>query len=319
MTTKQLLSSNSYIQYPKFLGFYIGVNEAILLSALCDKDSWCEFNVTNYDGWFYYLRDEIYIETGLSERQQRTALSTLEDMRIVSLKRQGIPAKVYYFIHIEELENALITAYDAYKLHKSQMLQNVTSCPDKTVTTCTSENVISTIDKNINKKNIKQEAPEPAPSPVNTRRKFREKHEHLTDELSSGEVIDNEKKERKKKSNYEKCLDEISSRNFSDEVKELLQKHLDWSYNSRDPKRIKDRVSYKPKLNMLEQLAKKGEDIKKVVQQSIDRQWHAFYEYKGNTIVNKHEPLADRVVTNNPEESHKILMERLADPNAEVY
>ena len=152
MTTKQLLSSNSYIQYPKFLGFYIGVNESILLSALCDKDSWCEFNVENYDGWFYFLREEIYLETGLTERQQRSAILKLEDLNIVGTKRQGIPAKVYYYINTDALEFVLNNAYESYKAHKTQMLQNVTSCPNKTVTTCTSENVISTINKN----NIKE-------------------------------------------------------------------------------------------------------------------------------------------------------------------
>jgi hypothetical protein len=157
-------------------------------------------------------------------------------------------------------------------------------------------------------------------SPGNTRRNFRKEHEVLTDDLESGKVIDTEKKEKKKKTNYEKCLDELSSRNFSDDVKELLEKHLQWSYNSKDPKRIRDRATYKSKLNFLEQLQKKGEDLKKVVQQSIDREWHAFYEFKNETVSKtQYEPLADRVVMNNPEEAKEVLEKLRSDPNRKVY
>lgn len=157
-------------------------------------------------------------------------------------------------------------------------------------------------------------------SKTSSRRNFRKEHEQLTDELASGKVIDEEKKEKKKKTNYEKCLDELSSRNFSDDVKQLLVRHLDWSYNSKDPKRIKDRSSYKSKLDFLEQRQKQGDDLIKIIQQSLDRGWHAFYEYKGETVSNNsYEPLADRVVMNNPEEARKVLEQLRANPNKKVY
>lgn len=148
-----------------------------------------------------------------------------------------------------------------------------------------------------NKKENNIKAPEPVHS-GSTRRNFRREHEILTDDLASGEVIDTEKKERKKKTNYEKCIEELESRDFSDTEKELLRQHLDWSYHSRDPKRIRDRSSYKNKLNMLEQLKKKGEDISKVIQQSIDREWHAFYEFQQAHREAPHECFADSVIVN---------------------
>lgn len=270
MTTKQLLSSNSYIQYPKFLGYYLGVNEAILLSALCDKDSWCEFNTEQYDGWFYYLRDEIYLETGLSERQQRTALANLEEKFIVSIKRCGIPAKVYYFINTNVLEDELHNAYNSYKAHKTQMLQNVTSCPNKNVTTCTSENVISSIDnnKNIKINNKSTGAGALAKHPRNFSKQT------LTDELESGKDIDEQKKEKKKISEYDKCYKEIDDRYTDKNINSLLHQHLDWSYHSKDPQRLRNLKVFKKRLDELDRLDNKEE----VVKQSLQKQWHCFYE-----------------------------------------
>lgn len=320
MTTKQLLSSNSYIQFPKFLGAHIGPNEALLLSVFCDRDSWCECNVEDYDGWFYMFQNEILWETGLSERQQRAALSHLQELHVISVTKRKVPARNFYFIDMDELENILNDAYSNYKAHNLQKLQNVTSRPDKMSYQDTTKNSVSSIITKNKSIKINNNAGQACASQPSTKRNFRKEHEQLTDELASGKVIDDEKREKKKKNNYEKCLDEISSRNFSDEVKELLVRHLDWSYNSKDPKRIRDRASLKHKLDFLEQLQKKGEDVVKVVQQSIDKQWHAFYEYKGDDVrVTKNEPLADRVVMNNPDEAREVLAKLRADLNRKVY
>lgn len=157
---------------------------------------------------------------------------------------------------------------------------------------------------------IKEEAPAPQAlsSKINPKRNFRSEHEQLEDILESGKEIDMQKKERKKLSEFEKCLAEIDKRNFSEEEKNLLRTHLDQSYHSKDPKRIKDRSNYVNKLNMLEQLIKKGNNGLKVIQQSIDRQWSAFYEYsEKQTIAQQHEPLADKVISRSAEEAQKEL------------
>ena len=157
---------------------------------------------------------------------------------------------------------------------------------------------------------IKEKAPEPVPSSkVNPKRNFRSEHEQLEDVLESGKDIDEQKKTKKKMSEYDKCLAEIDKRNFSDDEKSLLRQHLEQSYYSKDPKRIRDRSNYVNKLNMLEQLVKKGNDCKKVVQQSIDRQWSAFYEYSEKQTAQQHEPLADKVGYRSAEEAQKELDE----------
>lgn len=160
------------------------------------------------------------------------------------------------------------------------------------------------------KENSIEKAPEPVPSSkINSRRNFRNEHEQLEDVLESGKDIEEQKKVKKKMSEYDKCLAEIDKRNFSDEEKSLLRQHLEQSYYSKDPKRIRDRSNYVNKLNMLEQLVKKGNDCKKVVQQSIDRQWSAFYEYSEKQTTQQHEPLADKVGYRSAEEAQRELDE----------
>lgn len=322
MTTKQLLSSNSYIQYPKFLGYYLGVNEAILLSALCDKDSWCEFNMEHYDGWFYYLRDEIYLETGLSERQQRTALANLEEKFIVSIKRQGIPAKVYYFINTDVLEDELHNAYNSYKAHKSQMLQNVTSRPDETVTTCTSENDVSTIYKNnIKELNKNKSTGAGALSKKHPRNFSKEK---LTDDLESGKDIDLEKKSQRQSPKdkfrdecYDIMDDVYSENNFSYMVLDLLKEYFEFVSAVPDNKdnlckRVKTAKAWKHKLDTLVQLAKDGYNPADIIQQSLDRKQYVFYplqsEYKKTT--SRHECFTESIHSTPIEEARAAMEEK---------
>lgn len=304
MTTKQLLSSNSYIQYPRFLGNYIGVNEAVLLSALCDKDNWCEFNIQNYDGWFYYLRDEIELETGLSESQQRTALKSLSDLSIISTKRAGIPSKVYYKLNIDVLENVLNEAQSAYKAHKSQWSQNMTTCDTKTMTTCDIENRISTIDNNIYTKTNNKSTGAGALSKKHPRNFSKEK---LTDDLESGKDIDEQKKEKKKTSEYDKCLAEIKKRYFNSPVQLSLQDHLYWSFNSKDPKRIRTLKIYNKRLDELDKL--EGDKVK-IVQQSIDKKWHCFYELQTSTKSSSHECFTESIHSTPIEEARAAMEEK---------
>ena len=279
MTAKQLLSSNSYIQFPRFLGNFIGVNEAVLLSALCDKDSWCEFNVKDYKGWFYYLREDIEFDTGLTESQQRTALKSLVNLGVIDSKRMEVPSKMFYSIDVDVLESILDDAYDVYKQRNSQKSENMTTSGIENMTTSGIENRTSTIDNNINIK-INNKAPEPVRcSGVNNRRRnFRKEVQPLTDDLESGKVIDAEKKETKKATVLEKCIAEVSNAKygFSSDVQSLLVEYINWATTGTDVKRVKDLRLWKAKLEALQNLIKQGQPGEKVVQQSIDNKWYKF-------------------------------------------
>ena len=127
------------------------------------------------------------------------------------------------------------------------------------------------------------------------------KREILNDDLESGEIIDEHIRERKKKSEYDKCLAEIKKRYFNSPVQLSLQDHLEWSYNSKDPKRIRTLAIYKRRLDELDKLD--GDKIA-IVQQSINRQWHCFYELQESKskLSNKREELSDVIKVTTQEE-----------------
>ncbi len=319
MTTKQLLSSNSYIQYPRFLGNYIGVNEAVLLSAFCDKDNWCEFNIQNYDGWFYYLRDEIELETGLSESQQRTALKSLSDLSIIHTKRAGIPSKVYYKLNIDVLENVLNEAQNAYKAHKSQWSQNMTTCDTKTMTTCDIENRISTIDNNIYTKTNNKSTVAGALSKKHPRNFSKEK---LTDDLESGKDIDLEKKSQRqspKDKFIDECIDIVEKQfvMYPASVSDLLREYFYFvsavpTEKENLPKRVKTVSAWRKKLSRLVELVAEGYDIEKLIQQSLDQKKYVFYplQSENKKTTSRHECFTESIHSTPIEEARAAMEEK---------
>lgn len=173
---------------------------------------------------------------------------------------------------------------------------------------------------NINKEdNIIEKQAEPALQELlsetnNPRRNFRKEHETLSDDLQSGEVIDNEKS-KKKLSPAERlqnnCLGEIDKRAYTADEKELLREYFLWASSGTDVRKVKTLDLWRSKLNALEQIAKSsGDKISDIVQQSIDNKWYKFEQVnkvKSQTPAQKHEPLADEVITGNREEAQKRL------------
>lgn len=136
------------------------------------------------------------------------------------------------------------------------------------------------------------------------------KRESLNDDLESGEIIDEHIRERKKKSEYDKCLAEIDKRYSEPNLYMILVNHLEWSYKSKDPKRIRTLAIYKHRLDELDKLD--GNKIA-IVQQSINRQWHCFYELQESKskLSNKREELSDVIkVTTQEEVQNNIAMLR---------
>lgn len=310
MTTKQLLSSNSYIQFPKFLGAHIGPNEALLLSVFCDVDSWCNFNVEDYDGWFYILQNDILWETGLSEKQQRAALSHLYELNIIYIEKRDVPAKNYYFINTNELENVLNDAYINYKAHKTQMLQNVTSRPNKMSYQDTTKNSVSSI--NTKNKNIKinNKSAGSAVALSKNHSQVYKKREILSDDLESGKAIDEQKKEKKKLSEEEKAYKKIDKTSYSEEIKDMLKQFFSNSYHSTSERRMRHASDLDSRLTKLNNLVKSGQDMKKILQQSLDFGYHSFWEINSNNSSH-HEIMQDSVKTRSLEEAQQAMNDKL--------
>jgi len=58
------------------------------------------------DGWIYKTQEEIEAETGLSRREQETARKQLRAATLLREERRGVPARLYYLIHVETLNGA---------------------------------------------------------------------------------------------------------------------------------------------------------------------------------------------------------------------
>ena len=141
------------------------------------------------------------------------------------------------------------------------------------------------------------------------------KKETLNDDLCSGKDIDEQTKVRKKESKYDKCLVEIDKRDFSDEEKLLLREHIQWSFNSADPNRNNEPRKYAKRLDELLKL--KGDRLQ-IIQQSIEKQWHCFYEYKETSNTRTYETKQDKIKIRDLEEA-KAAMKKKDEEGVEVF
>lgn len=325
MGSKQLLASNSYEQYPKYLGYHIGVNETLLLSVYCDKDNWCNLNIQNFDGWFYALQTEVFIEVGLSEKQQTLAIKHLKELQLISVKKAGNPAKTYYKINENVLENVLEIAYNQYLSAKRQFVASSTEnlSPlrnDKSLSLHINNN-------NIKNNNIKKSEPQAQPITIkNSRRNFREKVKPLEDLLNSGEIIDNytkSKKKSKREKDIEQCLEMIQKTNYSEDTKDLLTEYFlfisDYSQAHDSESRLK--VTSKPsvwetKLNKLNSLVCDGYNVNEIIKQSLEQKKYVFFQLQGKLANHAKEGNQQNVVMSDPEYMRKRLEE---DESEEWY
>ena len=128
--------------------------------------------------------------------------------------------------------------------------------------------------------------------------------ETLTDDLQSGKDIDEQKKEKKKISEYDKCYKEIDDRYTDKNINSLLHQHLDWSYYSKDPQRLRSLKVFKKRLDELDSLDNKEE----VVKQSLQKQWHCFYNIgKSSSAFISHSDSHIRYQTLSAEEAKALL------------
>ena len=89
-----LLASSNFITVNKKIAQEIGLKEAVLLGELASEyEYWKGRNEVTDDGYFYSAVSVVQNNTTLSERQQKSALSTLVSMSLVDVSIRGMPAK----------------------------------------------------------------------------------------------------------------------------------------------------------------------------------------------------------------------------------
>ena len=89
-----LLASSNFITVNKKIAQEIGLKEAVLLGELASEyEYWKGRNEITDDDYFYSAVSVVQNNTTLSERQQKSALSTLVSMGLVDVSIKGMPAK----------------------------------------------------------------------------------------------------------------------------------------------------------------------------------------------------------------------------------
>lgn len=105
----ELLSIDGYIPVNKELARLVGLDEAILLGELVSEYRyWKNNDGLTTDGYFYSTIENIEKNTTLNEFAQRKAVKHLCNLDIIKTERRDIPAKRFFFIDFDMLENILL-------------------------------------------------------------------------------------------------------------------------------------------------------------------------------------------------------------------
>lgn len=86
-----------------FVSIGVGIGGALMLSQAV---YWSK-RTKNADGWFYKTQDEWEEETGMTRTEQERARKALCAIGVMSEKRRGIPAKLFFRVDFDELSKAL--------------------------------------------------------------------------------------------------------------------------------------------------------------------------------------------------------------------
>lgn len=117
----KLLSTDGYIIVNKALIKRVGLNAAVLLGELCTEYNYWESAGELIDDMFYSTRENIEENTGLTDYMQREAMKILQNLQLLTVVKQGMPAKNYYKLDERQLLNFLTTSD---KETEGQVIQN---------------------------------------------------------------------------------------------------------------------------------------------------------------------------------------------------
>lgn len=99
----ELLGSGGYIVVNKALAKTVGLYEAIVYAELLAKDKYfAGKNMLEDDGFFFNTADDMTKDTTLSEKQIRSAVSSLEKLELIETDVRNVPARKYYKINKSE-------------------------------------------------------------------------------------------------------------------------------------------------------------------------------------------------------------------------
>jgi predicted transcriptional regulator len=92
------LRSDGSIVVNKKLAHSIGLHEAIIYSELISKFCYFAERGQLENGYFYNVSENLFADTTLSAKQQRSAINNLESLGLIKTQIRGVPAKKYFKI-----------------------------------------------------------------------------------------------------------------------------------------------------------------------------------------------------------------------------
>ena len=108
MSAIHLIASTSYIVVNVTLAEKLGLNEALILGALCSGNLYCEaHDMINEDGFFPFSIELLQGRTTLKRTAQNNALDTLKGVGIVEQKNIGSPPQRCFRINEKILDDFL--------------------------------------------------------------------------------------------------------------------------------------------------------------------------------------------------------------------
>ena len=94
--------------YRAFNDLGCGVTGSLMLSQALYWDQ--NETAQKRGGWFYKTQDDWTKETGLSRREQETARKRLKELGFIEEKRQGVPAKIWFRVCVNQIDLAVQTS-----------------------------------------------------------------------------------------------------------------------------------------------------------------------------------------------------------------
>jgi hypothetical protein len=148
MKIKLVLSQGAFWQINKELANKIGLESALLLSDLIDRESYFESRSMlisiNGEGFFFVTGEQLEETTTLSYHKQRKCLKTLKDAGMIKTFLRGVPAKTHYKVVENKIWSYLTTSSKEIKEPVVKEFKNLLLKNSKTI----NNNTIIIIDNN---------------------------------------------------------------------------------------------------------------------------------------------------------------------------
>ena len=135
----EIIRSDGFLAVNKALMRELGLNNSVLLCDLLSKKSYFKNKNQLEDGWFFNTESNREWDTGLISNQQRKCIKELIELNIIKVKRQGLPARQWFYINEEVIEKIIKEHIDKkIDFHKNksikskqQVMRNEITCHDK--------------------------------------------------------------------------------------------------------------------------------------------------------------------------------------------